>query len=126
MHSRSLLFSFLFFLAGCGSSQQFSTIPPGVDSEKVAKQTIDIIAERYKFIPEVLPVKEGTLVLLKVKSINGTHGFQLSAFGIDERIDENETKLVEFYASKKGEYSFRCSHFCGFGHLGMNGKIIVE
>lgn len=126
MLSKPILFSFFLLLAGCGSSRQFASIPPGVDREKVAKQTIDIIAERYKFTPEVISVKEGTLVLLKVKSINGTHGFQLSAFGIDERIDENETKLVEFYASKKGEYTFRCSHFCGFGHLGMNGKIVVE
>ena len=126
MLMRSLVFSFLLFLAGCGSSQQFATIPPGVDREKVAKQTIDIIAERYKFVPENVSVKEGTLVLLKIKSIKGTHGFQLSAFGIDERIDENETKLVEFYAAQKGEYTFRCSRFCGFGHLGMNGKIVVE
>jgi heme/copper-type cytochrome/quinol oxidase subunit 2 len=126
MHIRSILFSFLLFLAGCGSSQQFVTIPPGVNREKVAKQTIDIIAERYKFIPEVVTVKEGTLVTLRIKSVEGTHGFRLSAFGIDERIDANETRVIEFYASQKGEYSFRCSHFCGFGHLGMNGKIVVE
>lgn len=126
MHIRSLLFSFLLIIDGCGSSQQFATIPPGVDREAVTKQVIDVTAERYKFTPEVVRVKEGTLVTLRIKSIGGTHGFQLSAFGIDERIDENETKLVEFYVSQKGEYSFKCSHFCGFGHLGMKGKIIVE
>jgi heme/copper-type cytochrome/quinol oxidase subunit 2 len=71
-------------------------------------------------------VKEGTLVTLSVTSTNGTHGFQLNAFGIDERLDEGTTKEIEFYASKKGEYPFKCSHFCGLGHLGMNGKIVVE
>ena len=113
-------------IAGCGSSQKVATVPLSVDRETVPKQTIDVTAERYKFVPEVIRVKEGTLVLLRIKSIEGAHGFQLSAFGIDDRIEENETKLVEFYVSKMGEYSFRCSHFCGFGHLGMNGKIVVE
>ena len=71
-------------------------------------------------------MKSGTLVVLKIKATDGTHGFKLSAFGIDERLDENDPKLIEFYASNKGEYSFRCSHFCGLGHLGMSGTIIVE
>ncbi len=37
-----------------------------------------------------------------------------------------ETRTVTFYAGKKGEYGFHCSHFCGIGHMGMTGKIIVD
>ncbi len=47
-------------------------------------------------------------------------------FGIDETLDENVMKVVEFYAGEKGEYGIRCSHFCGIGHLGMTGKLIIE
>ncbi len=82
--------------------------------------------ESYKFTPEVIRVQSGTLVTLKIKAIDGTHGFQLSAFGIDERLDDNETKTIQFYASKKGEYGFRCSRFCGLGYLGMTGKVVIE
>lgn len=113
-------------ISGCGQSQQFTAVPADVKSDSVPKQTLRVKAERFNFTPDVIRVKMGTLVRLEITSILGSHGFQLGAFGIDESIDENETKRVEFFASKQGEYGFRCSHFCGIGHLGMTGKIIVE
>ncbi len=123
----SLFFAlFLFLIFGCGGSQQFVAIPPEINKDTVARETIEMTAEDFHFTPEVLRVKKGTLVTLKIKSIDGTHGFNLGAFGIDKRLDENVTNLIEFYAGQQGEYGFRCSHFCGLGHLGMTGKLIIE
>ena len=126
MKMKSACVVLLLLFSACGSSKQFDAIPSDIDRQNVPKDTVEMTAESYKFTPEVIRVKSGTLVTLKIKAIDGTHGFQLSAFGIDERLDENELKVIEFYASNKGEYGFRCSHFCGLGHLGMTGKIIVE
>ncbi len=117
---------FLLGVEACGSSQQFAAIPSDLDRERVPKQSLDISAERYKFTPELIRVNKGTLLTLRITSIEGTHGFQLKAFGIDVRLDEHETKIVELYAGERGEYPFRCSHLCGIGHLGMTGKIIVQ
>lgn len=119
-------FVFLIIISGCGASQQFPTIPPGLNQADVPKQTIDMTAQHFHFTPNEIHVRQGTLVTLNVKAIDGTHGFSLGAFGIDETIEENETKVIEFFAGQKGEYGFKCSHFCGLGHLGMNGKVIVE
>jgi heme/copper-type cytochrome/quinol oxidase subunit 2 len=83
-------------------------------------------AKHFEFIPEVVKVKAGTLVTFRITAVDGTHGFALDAFGIDERIEEGETKVIEFYAASPGEYGFHCSHLCGLGHFGMNGKVIVE
>jgi cytochrome c oxidase subunit 2 len=116
----------LMLLVGCGQSQQFTAVPPDARNEGVPRQSIQIKAERFKFTPDVIRVKAGTLVRLEITSVEGTHGFQLGAFGIDERIEENQTKITEFYASKQGEYGIRCSHFCGIGHMGMTAKVIVE
>jgi cytochrome c oxidase subunit II len=116
----------LLLFSACGSSKQFDAIPSDIDRQNVPKDTVEMTAESYKFTPEVIRVKAGTFVTLKIKAIDGIHGFNLSAFGIDERLDENESKTIEFYVSNKGEYGFRCSHFCGLGHLGMTGKLIVE
>ena len=116
----------VFVIAGCGSSQQFTAVPSNLDKDRVPHESIRMTAEKFKFTPEVIHVKAGTLVRLDVTSKEGTHGFQLGAFGIDERIEENETKSFEFFASKQGEYGIRCSHFCGLGHMGMTGTIIVE
>ncbi len=129
MKIKFLLFAFccvLFFVSSCSSSKEFQAIPKGLDRSSVPKQTIEMTAERYHFTPDELHVKVGTLIQLKIKSINGTHGFNLGDFGIDEILEEGDTKVIEFYAQQKGEYDFRCSHFCGFGHFGMNGKIVVE
>ena len=113
-------------LMGCGASQQFTAVPGSIDRDKVPHETIKMTAEHFHFTPEIVKVKQGTLVTINIKALDGTHGFKLGAFGIDERIEENETRSIEFYAGEKGEYGFKCSHFCGIGHLGMNGKIIVE
>ncbi len=113
-------------LAGCGSSSQFVAVPSTLDTTAVPRVTLEMTAEHYHFTPDLIRVKAGTLVTLKVTSIDGTHGFKLGAFGIDERLDEHQTKVIRFFASQKGEYGFSCSHFCGIGHFGMNGKVIVE
>jgi cytochrome c oxidase subunit II len=119
-------FIVMLVLAGCGSSQQFPAIPPDLDQAGAPHKTIEMTAEHYHFTPEELHVPQGTLVTLKVTALDGTHGFNMSEFGIDELIPEKETKVVRFYAGMKGEYGFHCSHFCGIGHLGMNGNLIVE
>ena len=116
----------LLVLAGCGGSQQFVAMPPEALKNNVPHQALEMKAERYEFIPDTVRVKVGTLVQIAITAIDGTHGFELSAFGIDERQDEHETKTIEFFASQRGVYGFRCSHFCGLGHLGMTGTIIIE
>src|SRR5512142_567288 len=96
----------LLILSGCGQSQQFVAVPPEARKEGLPHEMIEMKAERYKFIPDVVHVKAGTLVQMRITAVDGTHGFELGAFGIDERLDENETKTIEFYASQKGEYGF--------------------
>lgn len=126
MRKELVVITAVLVLAGCGTSQQFITVPPDIDREKVPKQTIEMTAERFHFTPEELHVNVGTLVTLKITAIDGTHGFDFAAFGIDETLERDQTEFIEFYASQKGEYEFKCSHFCGIGHLWMNGKVVIE
>ena len=116
----------LLFLVGCGSSQQYTAMPPDINRDQVPHQTIEMTAQRYQFTPDEIHVKAGTLVTLKITALDGTHGFKLGAFGIDERLEQKQEKIIEFYAGAKGEYGFKCSHLCGIGHFSMNGKIVVE
>ena len=114
------------FLAACGSTQQFTAVPENLDRNSVPHKTVNMTAEHFHFTPDTVHVPEGSLVTLKITAIDGAHGFSLGDFGIDESLPENEPKTITFYAAKKGEYGFHCSHFCGIGHLGMTGKIIVD
>ena len=91
------------FSISCGGSKQFVAIPPEINKDNVPKETIEVTAEQFHFTPKVIHVKKGTLVTLRITATDGTRGFDLGAFGIDERLNEHETKVIEFYAAEKGE-----------------------
>lgn len=89
-------------------------------------QRIHITAEKYKYTPEEIHVKRGTHAIIELESLDVTHGFKVENLGINVEIPEKEKITVELYAEKLGTYPFQCSHFCGIGHFGMTGKIIIE
>ncbi len=113
-------------LSGCASSARFVKIPHNLDTTAVARETVEINARRFSFDPEVIRVRRGTLVTFRVTSKDATHGFRISDFGIDEELTKGATKTIQLYAAEPGEYSIVCNVFCGLGHLGMRGKLIVE
>lgn len=111
--------------AGCGAPPR-PAIPATLDRAKVPNVTVEITAKKYEFMPARVVVKQGTLVHLTLRSIEGTHGFALPAYGLDETLEEAVVREISFYADEKGEYLFHCSHLCGVGHFGMKGTIVVE
>ena len=116
----------LVLYSGCSSSSHIAAVPPGLDLSTTPRQTVALSAERFRFVPDVIHVRAGTLLHLEVTSHEGTHGFEVSRFGIDQTVEEGTTREIELYVGEKGEYPFRCSHFCGLGHFGMKGTIIAE
>lgn len=85
-----------------------------------------VTAKSWAFDPAIITVKQGDKVKLKIKSIDVTHGFALPDFDVKIDLVPNKEETVEFTADKKGEFSFFCSVFCGEGHSGMKGKLVVE
>lgn len=83
-------------------------------------------AKQWAFDPEVITVKKGDNVRIKIKSIDVSHGFALPDYGFDQNLEPGKEVVVEFIASKKGEFTFFCSVMCGEGHEGMKGKLVVE
>ncbi|KKP61604.1 MAG: cytochrome c oxidase subunit II [Candidatus Roizmanbacteria bacterium GW2011_GWC2_34_23] len=95
-----------------------------VTSDKVKE--FSIIAKKWQFDPSTINVKQGDKVRLKIKSIDVAHGFSLLDFNVNENLEPGKEITVEFVADKKGEFTFFCSVFCGVGHIGMKGKLVVE
>lgn len=122
----AFIVSMVILIHGCSASKRFDPLPEGLDLANLKRDTMTIQARHFEFDPEIIHVKLGTLLHVNLVSTDGTHGFGLSEFGIDEQLEENTPKSLEIYFPEKGEYSFRCSHFCGLGHFGMTGKIIVD
>lgn len=92
----------------------------------VSARTIKVTAKSWSFDPAEIRVKAGEKIRLEVASVDVTHGLAIPAFDINKPLEPGKTVIVEFTADKKGEFSFFCSVFCGRGHQGMTGKLIVE
>ncbi len=85
-----------------------------------------IVAKKWEFEPNTLTVNKGDLVKLRIESIDVDHGISLPAFGINERLEVDDKVDIEFVADKEGVFPFSCSVYCGSGHGGMDGQLIVE
>lgn len=82
---------------------------------------ITINAKRFEYNPNVIKVKEGERIRLKINNIDGEHGFSIPELGLEVHDEDG----VEFVANK-GRFDFYCHHYCGEGHAQMKGEIIVE
>lgn len=116
----------LLWLSGCGQVRLFPAVPEGIDRDRLPQVTVEMMAERYQFVPDEIRVKAGALVILHITARDATHGFNLPAFDIDESLEKGQTKTIEFYAAEKGAYDFKCSHYCGVGFSSMTGVVVVE
>lgn len=89
---------------------------------------IQIKAKRFSFTPNEITVQKGQPVRLLITALDVSHGFAIDAFKIKKKIDveAEEPTVVEFTPDKEGVYDFYCVVFCGSGHEGMRGKLIVK
>lgn len=79
------------------------------------------------FEPDVVRVKLGETVRLRLTSRDVTHGFYLPDFGVNAGpISPGKYKTVEFVADKVGTFTFYCNVLCSKRHGAMNGTLIVE
>ena len=98
---------------------------PGAGVSKDTKE-IRMTAKKYEYDPAVITVKEGEHVRLIITALDHDHGFKIDAYHIDELLKKGEQGMIEFTANESGTFPFQCSHFCGLGHKGMKGELIVE
>jgi cytochrome c oxidase subunit 2 len=106
-------------------------------------QEIAVSAKKFDFTPSEIQVKQGAHVRLEVTPTDREHGFELEVYpeGSDKKgdpglkfsgdkpsfkIPQGQTQAVEFTALQAGTYDFKCIVYCGSGHRGMKGTIVVE
>jgi len=87
---------------------------------------IQVTAKKYEFSPDPIRVKKGEPVKLIITATDHDHGFQLDAFHIKQKLKKGQPTTIEFTPDKAGTFPFKCSVFCGFGHKGMKGQLVVE
>jgi heme/copper-type cytochrome/quinol oxidase subunit 2 len=96
----------------------------GGDIGKV--KTIDVIASRFRFEPATISVVQGDSVRLRLRSADRTHAFAIKAFRVKALIPKmGDEVTVDFVADRAGTFDFTCAEYCGIGHSGMKGRLVV-
>jgi cytochrome c oxidase subunit 2 len=95
-----------------------------------APVVVDVVAERFVFVPAEITVDEGTTVEIRLTSEDTIHGFRVTggARPIDVAIPKRGRGgiRVRFEAAEPGRFTFECSRVCGAGHSFMRGTIRVR
>ncbi len=135
-----------FLLAVNLAGQQQAPVKVAAEKAQAPAEQVKVIemtAKKYEYSPNEIHVKKGTRVQLKIRPLDRTHGFKISPYpeGTEQsgppglrfdppqdnwKIEKEQERVIEFVAERAGTYPFKCSVFCGFGHGGMKGKLIVE
>lgn len=103
-------------LVGCASSSGGAPAGPPVK----------ITAMQWAFDPPTVMLAKGTAVQLELTSKDVHHRFYLPDFGIDVDVDPGTTTSVAFTPDRDGTFPFRCEYYCGQGHEGMVGRVVVQ
>gem|GEM_PF-1396439 len=132
------------FAAGGFSSTTVATGHQAAQTAPAAKvQVINMTAKKYVFTPSPIHVKKGTTVELRITATDRAHGFKINIYpdggsttaapGLEFtslkscwKLPKGKTVTITFVAKTPGSYPFKCCKFCGFGHMGMKGELIVD
>jgi cytochrome c oxidase subunit II len=91
-----------------------------------APRTIKVVARKFVFIPNEITVRKGESVVLELTAPEVAMGFFAPDLGLRALIVPGEVSRVNWRADKEGRFDFLCDVFCGDGHEGMNGHIVVQ
>lgn len=120
------LLAVMFLLAGPARAELAG--PARAETHERDVRVINMVAERFFFVPSRIKVKQGTTVEFRIRSADTNHGFRIRKAGINVVVPKRgrgEVRVI-FEAKEKGRYDFECSKPCGAGHNMMRGTIIVE
>ena len=101
-------------------------IAPVPESGNVVEISMRVKENEWAWDPAEIKVAPGDRVILKIFNEDSyDHGFALEVFGINKRLFPKRETVIEFVASKVGDFSFYCSVPCGEGHYRQTGKFVV-
>ncbi|HEX9137951.1 MAG TPA: cupredoxin domain-containing protein [Nitrospirota bacterium] len=116
-----IIFSLAFMIAA------FAVVTYAADQAGQQARVVKITAKKFEYSPNEIRIKTGVPTVFEFTSLDRVHGFTVPDLGgIRATIEPGKVTRVTILAPNAGTYEFHCDLFCGEGHEGMTGKIIVE
>lgn len=98
------------------------------DPSSPAGRVININVGRYYFEPGTnvtLNATRGESLLLRLTSLDVTHGFAITEYGVSTEVPAGKTTTLRLVADKPGDFAIYCTVFCGTGHPQHKGTFHV-
>ncbi len=90
-------------------------------SEKV----VSVVARKFVFLPNRITVRRGEPLVIEFTAPEVTMGFSIPALKLRTDIVPGQVARLRFVPEQEGTFDFLCDIFCGDGHEGMSGQLIV-
>ena len=90
-----------------------------------APRVIPVVARKFVFLPRDIRLKVGEPVVLEFTAPEVVMGFYAPDLNLRAVIVPGQVAKVPFTPTKAGTFPFLCDIFCGDGHEGMSGEIVV-
>src|SRR5690349_16244524 len=116
-------------LMGLLSAALVATLVTGAQvrlATAAGEQVIHMTAKKFEYNPSEITVKKGQPVVIEIVSLDRKHGFTIPELNIRMDVKPGEKNVVRFTPDRAGTFNFHCDNFCGEGHEGMAGKLIVQ
>ena len=98
----------------------------GAARPQEAERVIAIVARKWEFVPQEVPLRRGEAVILELTSPDTAMGFALDSGGIRADLTPGKVVRLRLQPDKPGPIGFYCDVFCGSGHEGMDGVLVVS
>jgi cytochrome c oxidase subunit 2 len=90
-----------------------------------AAREIAVVARRFTFTPNEIPLRAGERVVLAMRALDFAHGFSVPDLALRADLMPERVVRVELLVPRPGRYGFLCDNFCGDEHEDMNGWLVV-
>ncbi len=92
---------------------------------KPKPRVVRVKAKRFVFMPNRIALKKGEPVAFELTTEDVFMGMNIPDFGVRSDIVPGKKMLLTFTPDKTGAFTFVCDVFCGDGHEGMSGELVV-
>lgn len=99
---------------------------PGVRQTGPGQYEAVLLGQAWAFLPQEIRVPVGAEVTFTVTSPDVIHGFLIAGTRVNLMLIPGQVSRQTYTFRRPGEYGLICHEYCGLGHQGMVGRVIVE
>ena len=85
-----------------------------------------LVSRQFAFEPLEIRVPAGSIVTFFVTSVDVQHGMKIQGTNFNVQVVPGHVSTLTTTFYEPGVYPYICTEFCGLGHAGMFGRLIVE